>query len=181
MSAWPSSARWTRTDTPLGAVVVVADHAGLVSIRFDDVLRTGLDQAGADQAGVDEAGVDELVPAATRDDLALRWLATMVGDWFGGDDELETLPVHLEGTAFQRGVLAELRHIPRGGRRSYAQIAAEVGRPDAARAVGQACARNPVALAVPCHRVVRADGGLGGYAWGVERKAALLELETAER
>jgi len=171
VSAWPSSARWTRTDTPLGAVVVVAGHAGLVSIRFDDV----------HGAGADQAGVDELVPAATRDDVALRWLATMVGDWFGDDDELETLPVHLEGTAFQRGVLAELRHIPRGGRRSYAQIAAEVGRPDAARAIGQACARNPVALAVPCHRVVRADGGLGGYAWGVERKAALLELETAER
>lgn len=175
MSVWPSSARWTRTDTPLGAVVVVADHAGLVSIRFDDVLRTGLDQAGLDQAGLDELGL-----AATRDDVALRWLATMVGDWFGDDDELETLPVHLEVTDFQRGVLTELRHIPRGGRRSYAQIAAEVGQPDAARAVGQACGRNPVSLAIPCHRVVRADGGLGGYAWGVERKAALLELESAD-
>lgn len=161
MSAWPSSERWTSTDTPLGTVVVVADHAGLRSIGFPD--GDDPDRIGA------------------RGDVELRWLATTIDDWFDGDPRLETLPVHLDATAFQRDVLDELRRIPPGGRRSYAEVAARVGRPDAARAVGQACGRNPVALAIPCHRVVRADGELGGYAWGVERKAALLALEDLER
>jgi len=76
-------------------------------------------------------------------------------------------------------VWQELRKIPRGATRSYAEVARAVGRPGAARAVGQACNRNPVALVIPCHRVVASDGTLGGYRWGLERKQKLLASEAA--
>jgi AraC family transcriptional regulator of adaptative response/methylated-DNA-[protein]-cysteine methyltransferase len=73
-----------------------------------------------------------------------------------------------------------LRAIPRGETRTYSQLAREIGHPTATRAVARACATNPVAVAIPCHRVVRKDGDMGGYRWGVERKEALLELERAQ-
>ncbi len=85
-----------------------------------------------------------------------------------------TLPLDIQGTAFQRRVWEALCDIPAG----YADIAVSIGRPTAARAVAQACAANPLAVAIPCHRVVRADGGLSGYRWGVERKRALLDREA---
>mgnify|MGYP006278092265 CR=1 FL=1 len=160
MSCWPSASRWTRADTPLGDVVVVADHGGLRSIAFADV---------------------DPACGATRADAELEWLAAAVRNWFDGDATIESMPVHLEVTPFQRAVLDELRRIPAGDRRSYARVAEAVGRPTATRAVGQACGRNPVALAIPCHRVVRADGAPGGYAWGLERKVALLALEATDR
>ena len=88
------------------------------------------------------------------------------------------LPLDVEGTSFQRRVWQALSRIPAGSTVTYAEIAARIGRPMAARAVAQACAANPVAVAIPCHRVVRADGGPGGYRWGVERKKKLLEREA---
>jgi len=89
------------------------------------------------------------------------------------------LPLDIRGTAFQQRVWAALRAIPPGETRSYAQIAQAIGAPAAVRAVAGACAANALAVAIPCHRVVRADGSLSGYAWGVERKAALLAREKA--
>ena len=83
----------------------------------------------------------------------------------------------IRGTVFQRRVWRALSRIPRGETRTYAQIARAIGNPAAVRAVGSACGANPVALVVPCHRAVRTDGGLGGYAWGIGRKKRLLELE----
>lgn len=156
MTHWPAAPLATCVETPLGEVVVSADHEGLRSIGF----------------------AAELAHAVPRRHAGLRWLAEVVRDWFDGDVTLETLDVHVEVTPFQRSVLDQLRRIPRGERHSYARVAAAIGRPGAVRAVGGACARNPIALAIPCHRVVRADGGVGGYAWGVERKMALLTLET---
>ena len=88
------------------------------------------------------------------------------------------LPLDIQGTAFQLRVWHALRRIPVGATRSYAEIAAEIGRPGAARAVARACASNRVAVLVPCHRVVRGDGSLSGYRWGVERKQALLDAEA---
>ena len=88
------------------------------------------------------------------------------------------LPLDVRGTAFQQRVWEALRGIPAGSTESYAAVAARIGVPGAARAVARACAANPVAVAIPCHRVVRRDGGLAGYRWGVERKAALLEREA---
>jgi AraC family transcriptional regulator of adaptative response/methylated-DNA-[protein]-cysteine methyltransferase len=88
------------------------------------------------------------------------------------------LPVDLTGTAFQMRVWEALRRIPTGQTRTYSELALEIGSPRAVRAVGSACAANPAALAVPCHRVVRRDGTLGGYRWGIDTKAALLTVEA---
>jgi len=87
-------------------------------------------------------------------------------------------PLDLRGTDFQRKVWKSLREIPAGSTATYAAIAQRIGRPTASRAVAQACGANPVAVAVPCHRVIRADGGLSGYRWGVERKRELLDREA---
>jgi len=87
-------------------------------------------------------------------------------------------PLDLRGTDFQRKVWKALREIPAGSTATYAAIAQRIGRPTASRAVAQACGANPVAVAVPCHRVIRADGGLSGYRWGVERKRTLLDREA---
>ena len=89
------------------------------------------------------------------------------------------LPLDIRGTAFQQRVWQALRAIPAGSTATYAEIAKAVGRPRAVRAVAQACAANPLAVAIPCHRVVRTDGDLSGYRWGVERKRALLDREAA--
>ena len=89
------------------------------------------------------------------------------------------LPLDVQGTAFQRRVWQALRGISAGMTASYLQIANQIGRPQAARAVAQACAANHLAVAIPCHRVVRSDGQLGGYRWGLERKKALLDREAA--
>jgi AraC family transcriptional regulator of adaptative response/methylated-DNA-[protein]-cysteine methyltransferase len=87
------------------------------------------------------------------------------------------LPVDVRGTAFQEAVWQALKTIPAGETRSYAELAALAGQPGAVRAAGTACGSNPLAVVVPCHRVTRSDGGLGGYAYGVERKRALLARE----
>lgn len=89
------------------------------------------------------------------------------------------LPLDIGGTAFQQRVWAALQAIPPGRTASYAEIAKALGHPSAVRAVAQACAANPIAVAIPCHRVVRSDGGLGGYRWGIDRKRALLDREAA--
>ncbi|HEY5506708.1 MAG TPA: methylated-DNA--[protein]-cysteine S-methyltransferase [Coriobacteriia bacterium] len=116
-----------------------------------------------------------------RDDDGLREWAAAVVEAVAGHVLAAPLPLDLRGTDFQRRVWAELQRVPVGETASYAQIAARIGRPAATRAVARACAGNHVAVVVPCHRVVRTDGGLGGYKWGVERKRALLESEQAER
>ncbi len=90
------------------------------------------------------------------------------------------LPLNLKATSFQREVWRALQAIPYGSTRSYTEIARALGRPAASRAVARACAANPAAILIPCHRVVRSDGSLGGYRWGIERKRALLERESAD-
>jgi len=87
------------------------------------------------------------------------------------------LPLDVRGTAFQRRVWQALREIPAGSTASYTDVAGRIGAPNSVRAVAQACAANPLAVAIPCHRVVRSDGGLSGYRWGVERKRALIQRE----
>ena len=89
------------------------------------------------------------------------------------------LPLDIRGTAFQQRVWKALRDIPAGSTESYAEVAARIGSPKAVRAVAQACAANALAVAVPCHRVVKSDGSLSGYRWGIERKRALLERDGA--
>ena len=96
-----------------------------------------------------------------------------------GEEPAAALPIDLQATAFQRRVWDELKAIPRGQTRSYGEIARRIGQPTAARAVARACATNPVALVIPCHRVVAGSGKLCGYRWGVDRKRRLLEREGA--
>jgi AraC family transcriptional regulator of adaptative response/methylated-DNA-[protein]-cysteine methyltransferase len=91
------------------------------------------------------------------------------------------LPLDVQGTAFQRRVWLALQEIPPGDTVSYKDVASRIGKPNAARAVARACASNPVAVAIPCHRVVRGNGQLGGYRWGLERKRALLEREKVKK
>jgi AraC family transcriptional regulator of adaptative response/methylated-DNA-[protein]-cysteine methyltransferase len=115
--------------------------------------------------------------AIARDDERLAPVVADVLRQIDGEPPHGDLPVDMRGTAFQLRVWQELRRIPLGETRSYGEIAAAVGVPGGARAVGQACGNNPVAIVVPCHRVVAAGGGLGGYAWGLAAKRLLLDNE----
>lgn len=159
---------WTSTATPLGHVLGVASERGLCAVRIGPDLDPLLAEVRA------EFPRAELVhdPDALAD--VARGLAALATGHPAPD-----LPLDLRGTAFQARVWAALRRIPAGETRTYAQVADELGAPAAVRAVARACATNRVALVVPCHRVVRTDGGLGGYRWGLEVKRELLELETA--
>jgi methylated-DNA-[protein]-cysteine S-methyltransferase len=118
-----------------------------------------------------------------RDDGPFDEVVGQLEAYFAGERTDFDLPLHLEGTDFQRRVWAALREVPYGTTWSYGQLAAHVGSPGASRAVGLANGRNPIAIIVPCHRVVGADGRLTGYGGGLERKQALLDLERggAER
>ncbi len=115
-----------------------------------------------------------------QDDPNFRALVSHVLAFLQSPHEGLDLPLDVQGTAFQRRVWMALREIPPGSTASYGDIAARIGNPRAARAVAQACASNPIAVAIPCHRVVRSDGNLGGYRWGKERKRKLLEQESQE-
>lgn len=113
----------------------------------------------------------------SRDEKKLRANLQPVLRFLEGAESLPALPLDARATAFQRRVWQELCAIPAGQTRSYSQVAAQIGKPKSARAVARACASNSVALVIPCHRVVRENGELSGYRWGVERKKKLLELE----
>jgi len=126
-----------------------------------------------------EAALRDALPAAqvVRDDAALGDMSASMVALASGAALSHALPLDVRGTAFQQRVWRELQRIPRGETITYAELAARIGSPTAVRAVGTACGANPVALVVPCHRVVRADGTLGGYAWGLDRKVSLLRVE----
>jgi AraC family transcriptional regulator of adaptative response/methylated-DNA-[protein]-cysteine methyltransferase len=156
----------------LGRIVVAATRRGICWIALGD------------DADALEAGLRAHFPGAdaiARDDGALAPLLTEVLRRAEGQLPSDELPLDVRGTAFQLRVWEELRRIPRGATRSYGEVAAELGLPRAARAVGAACGSNPVSVVVPCHRVVTSTGGLGGYAWGVDRKQDLLEREGARQ
>jgi AraC family transcriptional regulator of adaptative response/methylated-DNA-[protein]-cysteine methyltransferase len=109
-----------------------------------------------------------------------QWMAALAAHLEGTRLRLD-LPLDLRGTAFQMKVWSFLQRIPYGEVRSYTEVAEGIGAPKAVRAVASACAANRVAVAIPCHRVIRGDGGLGGYRWGLERKRALIDAERAGR
>ncbi|GBD16380.1 Bifunctional transcriptional activator/DNA repair enzyme Ada [bacterium HR26] len=158
---------YTLVPCPLGYLLVAATERGICAVRLGDT-ESEL-----------EDGLRREFPAARleRDEATLgRWVRELL-DYLEGNQPHLDLPLDVRATAFQRRVWEALRAIPRGSTRSYREIAEAIGQPTAARAVARACAANPVALVVPCHRVVREDGGLGGYRWGIERKRALLDLE----
>jgi AraC family transcriptional regulator, regulatory protein of adaptative response / methylated-DNA-[protein]-cysteine methyltransferase len=164
-----SAIRYTCADSPLGRMLVAATERGICAIQFarsDGELMEGLKREFPFAARkVDEGGLRSWVSALLRH--------------MRGKDLDSSLPLDIRATAFQRRVWAYLQSIPFGATRSYSQVAKGIGRPSATRAVARACATNPVAVAIPCHRVVREDGSMGGYRWGMERKKMLLEIEQS--
>jgi AraC family transcriptional regulator of adaptative response/methylated-DNA-[protein]-cysteine methyltransferase len=114
-----------------------------------------------------------------EDEAVARRVFGQVRKWLDGKIEPSELNLDLRGTALQTRVWRELLQVPHGKTRSYTEVAQRVGRPTAVRAVANACARNPVGLLVPCHRIVRQDGSLGGYYWGLDKKNMLLKYEQA--
>jgi len=169
-SAWRDGGRgetirYAMLDTPLGQMLVAATPKGICRLTFDE----------------DERALRRRFPNATilPADEAMASLISGVLTAIETPTAMPDLPIDVRGTAFQEAVWRELRKIPVGQTRSYADIAAAVGQPQAVRAVGTANGSNPVAVLVPCHRVIRSDGSLGGYAGGIERKRKLLEAEVA--
>ncbi len=159
--------RFTVVASRLGRLLVAATSRGVCAVMLGD------------SDGTLERALRDEYPRAEvlRGDARLsEWVARIVGS-LAGDSESLLVPLDLPGTAFQWKVWGALRQIPRGATRSYREVAEAIGRPTAARAVARACATNHAPLLIPCHRVVREDGGLGGYRWGVERKRKLLEAE----
>ena len=171
-SAWRDGGRgetirWAIADSPLGPMLVAATARGICRLSFDE----------------DEGALARRFHAATilPDDGSIAGLVEGALKAVREPLAMPDLPLDVAGTAFQQAVWQELRRIPPGETRSYAAIAAAVGRPGAVRAAGSANGANPVAVLVPCHRVVRSDGSLGGYAYGLERKRKLLEAEGGNR
>lgn len=161
------SIRYATAASPLGTVVVAATDVGLCFVALGD-----------DTSALVRR-LHEEFPAASisSDDAGLSAETTAIIRMLEGREPAAELPLDVRATAFRLRVWQELQRIPRGETRTYAQLAEAVGNPAAVRAVASACAANPVAVVVPCHRVVRTDGTLGGYRWGLERKRALLAAE----
>ncbi len=163
--------QYTVANSPLGRMLIAATDKGICSIQFadsDDQLQQGLMRE---------------FPFATRrrDDAAMTQYRERLTDIINnGQETSPSLPLDIRATAFQRRVWEALQRIPRGETRSYSAVAKKIGMPKATRAVARACATNPVAIAIPCHRVIREDGDLGGYRWGIQRKQQLINLEKSE-
>jgi AraC family transcriptional regulator, regulatory protein of adaptative response / methylated-DNA-[protein]-cysteine methyltransferase len=169
-SAWRDGGRgetirWTIVESALGPMLLAATAKGICRLAFGD---------SADS-------LRRIFPNATlvEDDGTMAQLVDGALKAVERPAAAPDLPIDVAGTAFQEAVWRELRKIPPGETRSYAQIAAAVGRPGAVRAAGSANGANHVSVLIPCHRVVRSDGSLGGYAWGLDRKRKLLESEGA--
>jgi AraC family transcriptional regulator of adaptative response/methylated-DNA-[protein]-cysteine methyltransferase len=159
--------RYTIAGSPLGRMLIAATDKGICAIQF----------ANSDRQL--QQGLIREFPFATRrrDDQAMEEWKENLARLIQGQDVNPSLPLDIRATAFQRRVWECLQRIPRGQTRSYSAVAKKIGMPKATRAVARACATNPVAVAIPCHRVVREDGDLGGYRWGIERKEQLLAME----
>lgn len=152
----------TRIDSPVGLLTLVADDDAIVAILWPD----------------DDPARVRLGPLTDAPDHPLLIeAAAQLTSYFAGERTSFDLPLAPRGTAFQQAVWSALLTIPFGETRSYAQIAVQIGRPSACRAVGAANGRNPISIVAPCHRVVGANGALTGFAGGLEAKRLLLELE----
>ena len=161
--------RFALGECSLGTILVAASVQGICAISL------GSDPESLLQEFQDRFAKASLVPGGKDFDA---WVARVVGFVEAPGTGL-SLPLDIRGTAFQQRVWQALTEIPVGATISYAELAQRIGSPKSVRAVARACASNPVALAIPCHRVVRSDGALSGYRWGVERKRVLLEREAA--
>ena len=161
--------RYCTFPSALGNVLVAATDKGVCAVKL-----------GSD-AGLLAKMLREEFNAAQLAEEPMPEVEEKIRAFLAGEGSLARVPLDIRGTVFQRRVWEELRRIPRGETRTYSDIARAIGAPAAVRAVGSACGANPVALVVPCHRAVRTDGGLGGYAWGLPVKERLLEVEKRRR
>lgn len=168
--------RYAIVSSPLGRLLVGATERGISALYLgesDEALRAELKK---------EYPRAELTPDAHGRGAGNRglggWVEKILAHLRGQEPHLD-LPTDVQATAFQRRVWEELRRIPYGATRTYSEVARAIGRPSAVRAVARACATNPTSVVVPCHRVVREDGNLAGYRWGISRKRTLLEKEAA--
>jgi AraC family transcriptional regulator of adaptative response/methylated-DNA-[protein]-cysteine methyltransferase len=161
--------RYSIIDSPLGRLLIAATEKGVCGVCIGD-----------SDAFV-ERTLAEDYPAATleRADERMKEWTTAFAKYFDGEHFALDLPLDVKATAFQSRVWKIIQSVPYGKTTTYGRIANELGRPEASRAVARACATNPVALVIPCHRVIGKDGSLRGYRWGNKRKQALLELERA--
>jgi AraC family transcriptional regulator of adaptative response/methylated-DNA-[protein]-cysteine methyltransferase len=159
---------YTVVPCSLGWLLVAATGRGLCAVRLGESAENLV------------TGLEAEFPAARldRDHAILAGAVAQLSAYLEGRQPHLDLPIDVRATAFQRQVWSALRAIPYGATQTYQQVARAIERPSATRAVAGACARNPVALVVPCHRVVRSDGELGGYRWGIDRKKALLQQEA---
>ncbi|WP_243788224.1 methylated-DNA--[protein]-cysteine S-methyltransferase [Saccharopolyspora gloriosae] len=156
-------------DTPVGSLLLAATEQGLVRVAFP----------GQDHEAVLTALAEQVSPRVLAAPARLDAVSTQLDEYFTGNRREFDVPLDFRlSKGFRRAVLAHLPRIAYGGTESYAQVAAAAGSPRAVRAVGTACATNPLPVVVPCHRVVRSDGSFGGYAGGPEAKRTLLTLES---
>ena len=165
---------YTIVDSPLGRLLVAGTSRGISALYL-----------GEKDAPLEAALRKEYPHAEINDDGSgsrnlKEWATKILAHLRGKEPHLD-LPTDVQATAFRRRVWEELKRIPYGATRTYSEVARAIGHPTAIRAVARACATNPVSVVVPCHRVVRADGNLAGYRWGLDRKRALLEHESAGR
>ena len=161
---------YTRIDTPIGLLLLAATPAGLVRVAFD---RENHDS-------VLETLAEKISPRILPDTSRLDPAAAQIREYLAGERDSFDLDLDFSlSSGFRRKVQTRLSDIPFGHTHSYAQVAAAVGNPKAVRAVGSACATNPLPVVVPCHRVLRSDGSLGGYIGGLSVKTELLQLEAA--
>jgi methylated-DNA-[protein]-cysteine S-methyltransferase len=159
-TAADDTVRYTVHPSPIGPLTLVGRAGRLTRLDMED-----------------QAHASPVPEAARRDDAAFADVCSQLDEYFAGTRTGFDVPLLLEGTEFQRAVWAQLCAIPYGGTISYGELARRVGNPKASRAVGLANGRNPVAVIVPCHRVIAGDGSLGGYGGGLDRKTTLLDLE----
>jgi AraC family transcriptional regulator of adaptative response/methylated-DNA-[protein]-cysteine methyltransferase len=160
---------YTIEQSPLGRLLLGSTARGICSVMFGDDQEKLLDNLKSEFPRAE----------VVRNDEQLRSQVQVLLECLTGQTPHTELPLDVQGTAFQMLVWEELRRIPRGRTVSYKELATRIGRPTAYRAVANACGSNPVAVLTPCHRVVRKNGELGGYRWGIERKRVLLEKERS--
>jgi AraC family transcriptional regulator, regulatory protein of adaptative response / methylated-DNA-[protein]-cysteine methyltransferase len=161
--------RFATTECALGLLMVAATPLGLCSVLLGDV------------AGALEEQLRQQFPEATivPDPGGLKEYVSTILAGMSDHPASRDLPLDIRGTSFQARVWQALKQIPRGETRTYAEVAQQLGQPTAIRAVARACASNPVAIAIPCHRVIGRNGAVTGYRWGIERKRRLLEMERS--
>lgn len=157
--------------SPLGRMMIGATDRGLCFVAFGDSDEELLERLRREYPAATVAQMSRPYPEPFR-----RWMEALA-DHVRGAAPREALPLDVRATAFQMKVWSYLQAIPRGSVQSYGEVAAAIGRPGAARAVAGACAANPVAMVIPCHRVIRGTGDLGGYRWGLARKRTLIDAE----